>query len=70
MAKGGGGRAATNLLRISGLLFGIGGSFHVLRYFTRFEFRVGGFELTYLGSLVIGSLLLFLSAACFLNSRD
>lgn len=69
MAKGGS-RTTVNLLRISGLLFGTAGIFHVLRYFTRLEFRVGGFELTPLGSLWIGLLLLFLSFSCFRSSRN
>ncbi len=68
MAKGGG-KNGGNLLRLSGLLFAIGGSFHVLRYFKGWEFKVGGFELTLIGSLIVGSLLLLLSAACFANSK-
>ena len=67
MAKGG--KSSTNLLRLSGILFGIAGSFHVVRYFRHWEFRVGGFELTFLGSLVIGVFLLFLSVACFRSSK-
>jgi len=68
MGKGSG-KSATNLLRISGILFGIAGSFHVVRYFTALEFRVGGFELTPLGSLIIGLCLLLLSVSCFRASR-
>ena len=68
MAKGGK-QSSTNLLRLSGLIFGLVGSLHVIRYFAKWELRVGGFELTYLGSLIIGSLLFLLSVACFSNSR-
>ncbi len=68
MAKGGS-TATNNLLRLSGLIFACVGSFHVLRYFFKWQFRVGGFELTYLGSLIVGIFLLSLSAACFMNSR-
>jgi len=68
MAKGGG-KSSTNLLRLSGILYGIIGFFHVSRYFTHWEFRVGGLELTALGSLIIGVLLLLLSFACFKSSR-
>ena len=63
-------RATQNLLRLSGLIFAVAGGFHVVRYFTEWEFSVGGFELTFLGSLIIGGFLFFLSAACFLNSRS
>ncbi|MBI3315564.1 MAG: hypothetical protein HYZ87_01130 [Candidatus Omnitrophica bacterium] len=70
MGKGsGGGRATSNLLRLSGLIFFLVGAFHVLRYFLQIEFKVGTLEITYLGSLVIGCLLLALSVACFTNSR-
>ncbi len=69
MVKSGGGKNTTNLLRISGILFLIVGSFHVLRYFKEWELKVAGFELTTLGSLIIGCLLLLLSLACFWNSR-
>ena len=61
--------ATSNLLRLSGLIFACVGSFHTLRYFFKWEFRVAGFELTYLGSLIVGCMLLSLSAACFMNSR-
>lgn len=63
-----GGKEAANLLRLSGIIFGIVGIFHVLRYFAHWDFRVGGFELTYIGSLVVGALILWLSVACFLNA--
>ncbi len=62
-------KSATNLLRLSGLIFALGGSFHVLRYFLKWEFKVGALELTLQGSLLIGILAWVLSAACFLNSR-
>ena len=68
MAKGGG-KSTTNLLRLSGILFGIAGTFHIVRYFTRWEFRVGALELTALGSLIIGVLLAMLSITCFRNSN-
>ncbi|MBI4353564.1 MAG: hypothetical protein HY593_06550 [Candidatus Omnitrophica bacterium] len=68
MAKGGG-KAAGNLLRLSGLIFSVAGSFHVLRYFFKWEFRVGGLELTPLGSLIVGCLLLFLAFNCFVASK-
>ena len=69
-SKSGGGKNTTNLLRLSGMIFLGIGLFHVLRYFKEWEFRVAGFELTYLGSLILGGLLLLLSAGCFLNSRN
>ena len=62
-------KTAVNLLRVSGILFGLVGAFHVLRYFLKIELKVGGFEITTLGSLILGTLLLFLSLACFLNSK-
>ena len=68
MAKSGG-KGTVFVLRLSGLVFAAAGSFHVLRYFRHYEFRVAGFELTYLGSLVIGLLALSLSAACFAHAR-
>ena len=67
--KSGANRSTANLLRTSGILFLAVGSFHTLRYFFHFEFRVAGFELTYLGNLVAGLLLLWLSVSCFLESR-
>lgn len=69
MAKGTSGKSTTNLLRISGIIFGIGGSLHLLRYLTKEQFILARFNLTYFGSLVIGALLLFLSFSCFWNSR-
>ena len=69
MVKGGGGKSTTNLLRLSGLIFAVVGTLHVLRYFLKVELKIGGFELTYLGSLIIGGLLLLLSAACFMNAK-
>jgi len=68
MAKGGG-KSATNLLRLSGIIFAIMGSLHIARYFGRWLLRIGTFELTYLGSLIIGSLLVVLSIACFRSSK-
>ncbi|MBI2095466.1 MAG: hypothetical protein HYT89_04815 [Candidatus Omnitrophica bacterium] len=68
MAKGNSKNVA-NLLRLSGLIFAAGGSFHVLRYFLGWEFKVAAFELTLRGSLLIGVLAWALSAACFWNSR-
>lgn len=68
MAKGGG-KTSTNLLRLSGILYGLAGTVHVSRYFLGFEFRIAGFELTLLGSLVAGCLLLLLSLVCFSNSK-
>jgi uncharacterized protein YjeT (DUF2065 family) len=68
-SKSGGSHATNNLLRTSGILFLIIGAFHTLRYFLHFEFRVAGFELTYLGSLVVGILLLWLAISCFIQSR-
>ena len=59
-----------NLLRLSGMLYGVAGSFHIGRYFLKFAFRIGDFELTYAGSLVIGVLLALLSVACFMNAKD
>ena len=69
MAKASGGKSATNLLRISGILFGTGGSLHLLRYLTKDEFVLAKFHLTYLGSLIIGLILVALSLACFYNSK-
>lgn len=69
MAKSGSNRTITNLLRVSGLLFAFIGLFHVLRYFFQLELRVAGFEVTYLGSLIVGIFLIWLSIACFTNSR-
>ena len=69
MAKNSGGKNTASLLRLSGIVFLIIGSFHVLRYFKGWEFKVAGFELTLLGSLILGGLLLLLSAACFWDSR-
>ena len=69
MAKGKGGSATTNLLRLSGMIFAVVGSFHVSRYFTKWDFKVGSFELTPLGSLIIGTLVLLLSIACFVNAK-
>ena len=68
MAKGGG-KSSANLLRLSGIIFGIVGSFYIARYFGKWFFRIGSFELTYLGSLMIGALLVLLSIACFRNSK-
>ena len=69
MAKGASGKSSTNLLRISGIIFGIGGTLHLLRYVTKDQFILARFQLTYFGSLVVGALLLFLSFSCFWNSR-
>jgi hypothetical protein len=64
MAKSAGKTA--NLLRVSGLLFLFIGGYHVLRYFgVDMRFVV----LTRLGSLIYGTLILMLAAACFLGSR-
>ena len=68
MAKGGS-TSKTNLLRLSGIIFGIMGSLHIARYFGWWLLRIGSFELTYLGSLFIGVLLVMLSVACFRNSK-
>ncbi len=59
-----------NLLRLSGIFFTIAGGFHVTRYFTKWEFMVGKLEVTPLGSLVIGIVILMLAFACFKDSRD
>ncbi len=61
MAKGGGTKGTTNLLRLSGMIFAVVGVFHVLRYFG----IVSTFPFTLLGSLIVGCLLLLLSFACF-----
>ena len=55
-----------NLLRISGIWFGIIGIFHVLR---SQGINLQFIELTRLGSLIYGLCVLLLSAVCFLNSR-
>ena len=55
-----------NLLRISGIWFGIIGAFHVLR---SQGISLQFIELTRQGSLIYGILVLVLSALCFLNSR-
>ena len=68
MAKGGM-KASTNLLRLSGIIFFLVGAFHVARYFLKIEMKIGGFEITHLGSLMLGALLLFLSVMCFWNAR-
>ncbi len=67
MAKSGG--SSTNLLRLSGIIFAVVGSFHIARYFTKWELKIGSFELTPLGSLIIGVLILFLCVACFTNAK-
>ncbi len=59
-----------NLLRLSGIFFTIAGGFHVTRYFTKWEFMVGKLEVTPLGSLIIGIVMLMLAFACFKDSRD
>ena len=64
MAKGGG-RAVTNLLRLSGILYAVFGAYHVLRYFARDQYDLIRFHLTYFGSLIVGIMLLVLSLACF-----
>lgn len=64
-----GGSATTSLLRLSGMIFAVVGFFHVIRYFTKWELKIGGFELTPLGSLIIGVLILLLSVACFTNAK-
>lgn len=69
MAKGGK-QSSKNLLRLSGIFFTFAGGFHVTRYFTKWEFRVANFELTPLGSLIIGVIILMLAFACFKDSRD
>ena len=68
MAKGGGSNTAA-LLNLCGIIFFLAGVFHALRYFMKFEFKIGGFELTYLGSLVIGAFALLLSFMCFTNAK-
>ena len=69
MAKGSR-KNSKNLLRLSGIFFTLAGGFHVTRYFTKWEFRVGNFELTPLGSLIIGIVLLMLAFACFTDAKD
>lgn len=59
-----------NLLRLSGIFFTIAGGFHITRYFTKWEFVVGKLEVTPLGSLIVGVLILLLAIACFKESRD
>ena len=68
MAKGSA-KSTTNLLRLSGILYGTAGLFHIARYFTHWQFRVGLLELTLTGSLIIGILLALLSIACFNHSK-
>ncbi|MEI8345550.1 MAG: hypothetical protein WCG06_05705 [Candidatus Omnitrophota bacterium] len=60
---------ASNLLRVSGIIFALEGLFHVMRYYRQWDFKIAQFELTYFGSLLIGILLLVLSGACFLQSK-
>ena len=67
MAKSG--KSSKNLLRISGIIFTFIGVFHVSRYFGRGFFHVGSFELTYLGSLILGTFLVLLALACFKESK-
>ncbi len=55
-----------NILRISGILFGAIGIFHLLR---SQGINIQFVELTRMGSLVYGALILALSVVCFLNSR-
>ena len=64
MAKSAGG--SKSLLKISGIWFGFIGLYHVVRYF---GVSLKFVELTRLGSLFYGVLVLLLSLACFLNSR-
>lgn len=66
MAKGGG-KAVTNLLRISGLLFSLQGAMHLLRWANGWEPRL--FVLTSTGSLVYAVCLIVLAIACFKASR-
>ena len=65
MAKGGGGKVVTNLLRISGILYATVGGWHLIRYFTKDQLDVVRFHLTYFGSLLLGLAMLLLSFACF-----
>ena len=64
MAKGSG--KNSNVLRISGIIFGFIGLYHVLRS-QGIELRF--IELTRMGSLIYGIAILVLSALCFMNSR-
>ena len=64
MAKGGG-KNATNLLRLSGMVFFIIGTFHVLRYFQ----IVRSFDFTYFGSLLVGIFLLSVAVFCFIEGK-
>ena len=64
MAKSTGG--SKNLLRISGIIFGFIGLYHVCR---SQGISLHFIELTRQGSLIYGILILLLSAFCFLNSR-
>ena len=59
-----------NLLRLSCIFFTIAGGFHIMRYFTKWEFIVGKLEVTPLGSLIVGVVMLMLAFACFKDSRD
>lgn len=69
MAKRSSGKNSITLLRVSGLLFAFTGLMHFWRYYRHWEFRIGSFELTPVGSLIAGILLLFLAGACFWNSK-
>lgn len=61
-------KSTANILRLSGLLFAAAATFHILRYFMGWDFRVGGFELTEAGSLILGTLVGVLSVLCFVES--
>ena len=55
-----------NILRLSGMIFGVVGMYHVLR---SQGISLHFIELTRLGSLIFGICILLLCAACFMGSR-
>ena len=63
MAKSGGGKISTNLLRISGIFFAVQGIAHFIRSATGEMPRL--FVLTTTGSLIYAVCLLILAFACF-----
>jgi hypothetical protein len=60
-------KSVNNLLRISGILFGITAAYHLLRYLMKDDLKI--MNLTYFGSLLIGIVFALLSFSCFNNSR-
>jgi len=52
------------LLKLSGALFTAVGILHIVRFFTKWQFIIGDFQLPEMLSLIIGVLLLLLAFFC------